>query len=68
MQKRFYSPVCRVVEYSYENNLLEEVLEQVKAALAGPGGGRVDKVSSVALVLHSSERELFVCQVVQGRF
>ncbi len=52
----------RVVEYSYETSQLEDLFDQAKAALATQGG-QVAKVSSVALVLHSSERELFLCQV-----
>ncbi len=53
--------MIRVVEYSYDSSHLDDVMEQVKDHLTS--GGQVLKVSSVAVVLHSSERELFLCQV-----
>ena len=46
------------------------MLEQVRAKLtepAGSDGAAPTRVSSVALVLHSSERELFLCQVGMSR-
>ncbi len=53
-----------MVEYSYETCHLEEVLDQVRDSLTEGKSGSITKVSSVAMVLHSSERELFLCQVI----
>lgn len=47
-------PEIIVLEYDYDSSTLDEVLDAVAKILSGR------KVASVALVLHSSERELFL--------
>ena len=44
-----------LVDYNYESTTLDDLLEKIKRALNGT------KVASMALVLHTSERELFIC-------
>ena len=48
-------PNLILVDYNYESTTLDELLEKIKRALNGT------KVASMALVLHTSERELFIC-------
>lgn len=44
-----------LVDYNYETTSLEELLQKILKALGGA------KVASMAMVLHTSERELFIC-------
>ena len=48
-------PNLILVDYNYETTSLEELLEKITKALNGT------KVASMAMVLHTSERELFIC-------
>ena len=48
-------PNLILVDYNYESTTLDELLEKIKRALNGT------KVASMAFVLHTSERELFIC-------
>ena len=48
-------PNLILVDYNYESTTLDELLEKIKRALNGT------KVASMALILHTSERELFIC-------
>ncbi len=50
-------PGVSLVEYSYDSSTLDDLREAVDKVL-----GAEQKVSSVALVLHGSEKELFLCQ------
>ena len=48
-------PNLILVDYNYESTTLDELLEKIKRSLNGT------KVASMAFVLHTSERELFIC-------
>lgn len=48
-------PNVRLVEYSFDSTTLDELSTLIDKAV----GGR--KVSSMAFVIHSSEKELFIC-------
>ena len=48
-------PNLILVDYHYETTSLEELLEKITKALNGT------KVASMGMVLHTSERELFIC-------
>ena len=48
-------PNLILVDYNYETTSLEELLEKITKALNGT------KVASMGMVLHTSERELFIC-------
>lgn len=54
-------PEVKVLEYIYDSTTLEELQSSVTKILAG------HKVSSIAMVLHSSERELFICAPDESR-
>lgn len=48
-------PNLVLVDYNYEGTTLEDLLSKISKALNGT------KVASMAFVLHTSERELFIC-------
>ena len=48
-------PNLVLVDYNYETTTLDELVQKIRKSLSGT------KVVSVAMVLHTSERELFIC-------
>ena len=48
-------PHLFLVDYNYEMTTIEELMQKIKKVLGGT------KVASMAFVLHTSERELFIC-------
>ena len=48
-------PNLILVDYNYETTSLDELLQKILKSLGGT------KVASMAMVLHTSERELFIC-------
>jgi hypothetical protein len=48
-------PNIHLMEYGYETTTLEDLIEKIVQTLKGT------KVASMAMVLHTSERELFIC-------
>lgn len=63
-------PGVVAVEYSYESDSLHDILWLVRKSLTNPktAAGPQGKVASVAFVLHTSERELFLCSSQDIRY
>lgn len=48
-------PNLVLIDYNYETTTLDELLQKILKSLNGT------KVASMAFILHTSERELFIC-------
>lgn len=54
-------PSVKTIQYNYETTTLDDLSSMIVGTLGGI------KVSSIAMILHTSERELFVCAPGEAR-